>query len=154
VKVEYINPFIEASQTVFKMLLNTEAKLGKVYLKTSPFSVSDLIIMIGLVGKIRGQVCLELTFETAKKIASTMMGGMAVVEMDEICTSAIGELGNMIMGNTCTIFSSNKIHIDITPPSILIGDKILISNKTETIGIPLVLPNYGNININITAEEI
>lgn len=153
-KAEYINPFIQASQNVFKTLLDTEAKLGKIYLKSSPFSLSDMIIMIGVVGEIRGQVCLELTFETARKIVSAMMGGMPVFDMDEIASSAIAELGNMIMGNTCTIFSSNKVNIDITPPTILTGDKIRISNKVATIGIPLILQNYGDININVTAEAM
>jgi len=134
--------------------LDTEVKLGKVYLKESPFSVCDVIIMIGVVGKIRGQVCLEMTFDTAMKIASTMMGGFMVDDMDEISNSAISELGNMIMGNTCTIFSTNEIFIDITPPTLLSGDKIRISNKTATITIPLILEKYGMININVTAEEM
>lgn len=153
-KVEYINPFIEAAKSIFKTLLDSNTELGKVYLKTSPYSVGDMIIMIGVVGEIRGQVCLELTFDTAKKIVSTMMGGVAISEMDEIATSAIGELGNMIMGNTCTIFFNNKISIDITPPMILTGDKINIANKVATIVIPLNIQNCGNMNINITAEEI
>lgn len=151
-KAEYINPFIEAAQGVFKTLLDNDIKLGKVYLKPSPFSVCDMIILIGVVGEIRGQVCLELSFDTAKKIASTMMGCMEVVDMDEISTSAIAELGNMIMGNTCSIFSKNKVNIDISPPTILSGDKIKISNNIATIVIPLNLENYGTININVTAE--
>lgn len=113
-----------------------------------------MIIMIGVVGEIRGQVCLELSIENAGKIASTMMGGTTVVEMNEIATSAIAELGNMIMGKACTIFSKNKTKIDITPPTILTGDKINISNKTATIVIPLTLQSYGNININVSAEEV
>ena len=153
-KAEYINPFIEAAQEVFKTLLDTDIKLGKVYLRDSPFSVCDMIIMIGVVGEIRGQVCLELSFETAEKIVSEMMGGIKDVDMEEIGTSAIAELGNMIMGNTCTIFARNKINIDITPPTILSGDKIKISNKVATIGIPLIILNYGSININVTAEEM
>jgi chemotaxis protein CheX len=153
-KAEYVNPFIEAAQSVFKTLLDTDTKLGKVYLKPSPFSVCDMIILIGVVGEIRGQVSLELTIETARKIASAMMGGMTVVDMDEISTSAIAELGNMIMGNTCSIFSKNKINIDISPPTILSGDKIKVSNKVSTIVIPLTLESYGDININVTAEVI
>ena len=152
-RAEYINPFIEASQGVLKAILEDDARLGKIYLRNSPFSVCDMIIMIGVVGKIRGQVCLELSIETAGKIASAMMGGAEVAEMDEIATSAIAELGNMIMGNTCTIFSKNKVSIDISPPAVLTGDKIRISNKAATIGIPLILENYGNVNINVTAEE-
>lgn len=153
-KAEYLNPFIEASQAVLKTILNTEIELGKIYLKSSPFSVSYVIIMIGVVGKIKGQVCLEMTTETSRKIASVMMGGMTVIEMDEISSSAISELGNMIMGNTCTIFSKNEVYVDITPPTILTGDKIRISNKIATISIPLMIQSYGNININVTVEEI
>ena len=153
-KTEYINPFIEAAQAVFKTLLDTDTKLGRVYLKSSPFSVCDMVIMIGVVGEIRGQVSLEMTLETAKKIVSAMMGGIAVVDMDEIAASAVSELGNMVMGNTCTIFSKNKINIDITPPMILTGDKIKITNKVATIVIPLILQNYGNVNINVSAEEM
>jgi chemotaxis protein CheX len=153
-KAEYLNPFIEGAHLVFKSLLEIEAKIGKIYLKPSPFSVSDMIILIGVVGEIRGQVCLELSFDTAKKIAGAMMGGMEVVDMDEISTSAIAELGNMIMGNTCSILSLNKVNIDISPPTILSGDKIKVSNKVATIVIPLNLEGYGTININVTAEVI
>lgn len=153
-KVEYINPFIEAARSVFKALLNTDTEIEKVYLKSSPYLVCDTVIMIGVVGEIRGQVCLELTSDTAKKIVSTMMGGITVVDMDEISASAIAELGNMIMGNACTIFSENKVNIDITPPTIMTGEKIKISNKVPTISILLTLKDYGNINMYITAEQV
>lgn len=153
-KAEYLNPFIEGAHLVFRSLLDVDAKLEKIYLKASPYSVSDIIILIGVVGEIRGQVCLELSIETAKKIASTMMGGMEVADMDEISTSAIAELSNMIMGNTCSILSTNKVNIDISPPTILSGEKIKISNKIATIVVPLKLENYGTININVTAEAM
>ena len=58
----------------------------------------------------------------------------------------------MIMGTASTILSGNKVHIDITPPTILIGDKIKISNKIATVGIPMTLNNYGSFDINVTAE--
>lgn len=153
-KVEYINPFINAAQGVIKSILDADSEIGKIYIKNSPYLVSDMIIMIGVVGEIRGQVCLAMSFDTAKTIVSSMMGGMSVTEMDEIASSAIAELGNMIMGNAGIIFSKNKVEIDITPPMILTGDNIKVSNKVATIGIPLVINNFGNIDINITAEEV
>ena len=48
--IEYINPFIEASQTVLKQIGSLDAKLGKVYLKTSLYRSEDIIIMVGLTG--------------------------------------------------------------------------------------------------------
>ncbi len=150
--VEYINPFIEASQSVIKMLCGSESKLGKVYLRNSPLSVDQVVIMIGIVGKIKGQVCFELSMETAKKVASAMMGGMAVSELDEISKSAVSEMGNMIMGNASTIFAKKGISIDITPPSLLTGEKIEISNKISTIVVPVDIEGLGIISINVAAE--
>lgn len=153
-KVEYINPFMQSAQSVIKMLCGIESKLGKVYLRSSHFSVNQVVIMIGVVGKIKGQVCFELSMDTAKKIASVMMGGMPVEELDEMSKSAVSELGNMIMGNTSTIFASKDISIDITPPSLLIGEKIEISNKVSTIVVPLELDGLGIVSIYVAAEEV
>lgn len=153
-KVEYINPFIQASQSVIKTLCSIDTRLGKVYLRNSPFLVNQVAILIGVIGKIKGQVCFEMSIGTAKKVASIMMGGMPVNELDEISKSAVSEMGNMIMGNASTIFADKDIGIDITPPSLLTGEKIEMSNKTPTIVVPVELEDLGTITINVTAEEI
>lgn len=150
-KVEYINPFIQASQSVIQMLSNTEVMVGKPYLKKPPYYFNQIVIVIGVVGEIKGQIYFEMTIETAKSIASAMMGGMPVDELNEISKSAISELGNMIMGNASTIFSNSSIMIDITPPTLLAGE-IEMSNKVPTVVVPLVLEGMGTMNVNINAE--
>jgi chemotaxis protein CheX len=150
-KVEYINPFIEASQSVIKMLCGSEVVVGKPYLKSSPYFFNHIIIVIGVVGEIKGQIYFELAIETAKGIASAMMGGMPVDELNELSKSAISELGNMIMGNAGAIFFNNSITIDITPPTLLAGD-IEMSNKITTVVVPLIVEGLGTLNLNINAE--
>jgi hypothetical protein len=49
---------------------------------------------------------ISLSKETALSVASLMMGGMLVTELDDLSKSAISELGNMIMGNTATILQA------------------------------------------------
>ena len=120
-KAEHINPFIGASQNVIKMLCNIDTKIGKIHLRSTNNCYNQVIIIIGLVGKIRGQVSFEMSLDTAKGIASTMMGGMPVDELDDISKSAISEMGNMIMGNASTLFAGNGISIDITPPALITG---------------------------------
>lgn len=153
-KAEYINPFIESAQSVVNMLLGIEIKLGKVYLKSSPFLVNQTVIIIGIIGKIKGQVYFELATDSAKKIASAMMGGMTIVELDEMSKSAVSEMVNMIMGNTSTAFAKKNIKVDITPPTLLMGEKIEISSKTPTIVVPLELEGLGTIAINVAVEEV
>lgn len=152
-KAEHINPFIGASQSVIKMLCNIDTKIGKVHLRATDTFYNQVIIIIGLVGKIKGQVSFEMPIDTAKKIASVMMGGMPVDELDDISKSAISEMGNMIMGNACTLFASNGISIDITPPALITGENIDMLSKSATIVVPLELESIGFINININAED-
>lgn len=152
--IEYINPFIEASQTVLKQIAGVEAKLGKVYLKDSPYTSDSIVIMVGLTGKMRGQAMFTMNISVALGIASNMMGGMPVNELDDISRSAVSELTNMILGNAATILYNKGMVVEITPPSLLMGDNMKIShNKLKTVCIPLVMDNGGVIEIDLAVEE-
>lgn len=152
--IEYINPFIEASQVVLKTMAALDATLGKVYLKNSPYKGDNVVIIVGLTGTIRGQVMFSMNKSVAMNVASNMMGGMPVNELDEISKSAISELTNMILGNTATILYNKGIGIEITPPSFLMGENLQISStKMQTICIPLNLNNGDIIEIDISVVD-
>ncbi|MCX7923639.1 MAG: chemotaxis protein CheX [Clostridia bacterium] len=152
--IEYINPFIEASQTVLGQIAGVNAKLGKVYIKTSPYSGDQIVIIVGITGKIRGQAIFSMNKNVAMGIASSMMCGMPVTELDDISKSAISELTNMILGNTATILYNKGIGVEITPPSLLIGDNLQISsNKMKTICVPLNFDNGDLMEIDISIQE-
>lgn len=152
--VEYINPFIEASQQVFQMMTGVKPTLGKVHLKTSPYSSDSVAVIVGMTGKLRGQVIMSLSIKTAMSIASIMMGGIPIDRFDDMPRSAIAELGNMIMGNTATILYSKGLGIEITPPSLLMGEKITVSQSSmKTICVPLNLEGNGKITIDISLEN-
>lgn len=152
--VEYINPFIEASQSVWMMMTGTKPVLGKVYLKNVPYQSYEIAVIVGLTGKIRGQVIISMSTGTALKVASAMMGGVPLSELDDISKSAIAELGNMIMGNTATILANRGIGIEITPPSLLVGEKMLITPAhMKTMCVPLVLEGDDPIEINVSLED-
>lgn len=152
--IEYVNPFIEASQTVLKQVSNIDAKLGKVFLRASPYKGESILIIVGITGKIRGQAIFTMTKEVAYKIASAMMFGMPVDELNEISKSALSELTNMILGNTATILYNKGIGIEITPPSLLLGENLQITqNKMKTICIPLYLSETEILEIDISVED-
>jgi len=152
--VEYINPFVNVSVNLMKMICNETVSRGKVYIKDSTFSSDNVVIIIGVAGEIKGQVFFSMNSTTACNIASTMMFGTEVKELDDMAKSAIAELGNMIMGNVSTEFFNNGIKIDITPPTVLVGKEIALSTKgLKTICIPLVLKKLGKIEIDVALTE-
>jgi chemotaxis protein CheX len=152
--VEYINPFIEASQSVLRQIAGINAKLGKVYLKTQPHKGDNVMVIVGLTGEIRGQAVFAMSKEISMHIASCMMGGMPVNELDEISKSAVSELTNMILGNTSTILYNKGIKLDITPPTFLMGENMEVySDKMQTICVPLNIGEGKVLEIDISVEK-
>jgi len=127
---------------VLKQVLQVEAQLGRVYVKTSPYLGEAVVIIVGLTGDLKGQAVISQNRETACTVASIMMGGMPVDELNEISRSAISELSNMILGTAASLLSQKKISIDITPPTMLTGESVTISSdKMTTVCIPIT---WGN----------
>lgn len=58
--VKYINPFIQASSSVLKSVINMDTSMGKIYLKTPPYPSSTVAIVIGLIGDMKGQVIISM----------------------------------------------------------------------------------------------
>lgn len=150
-KEEYINPFIEASTKIISEITGITPKLGKVYIKNTPYKSENVLVLIGLTGKISGNVVITFSQETACKVTSAMMMGMPVTEIDEMAKSAIGELCNMILGNTATIFSNRGVEIDITPPTILIGENMQLSiHRSVIICIPIIIGDGSVMEMDIS----
>ena len=98
-KVQYINPFIEAAHEVFHQLVHYPLKLGKPILKTSPITSRDVTVIIGVIGqRIRGQILYSMDTTVAIAVASAMQN-KPVRELDEMAKSAVGEMGNILTGN-------------------------------------------------------
>lgn len=154
VNVEYINPFIEAAQNVLKDFCKIEAHIGKPFLTSASYEGDTLIIIVGITGQLRGQVIINMSHEVACRLASHMMMGMPVTELNDMAKSAVSELGNMILGNSATIFSKKGIALDITPPSICAGNNLTISvSDSKTICIPLNFDENLSVEINVAIKE-
>lgn len=149
VKAEYINAFIKASTEVLNNFVSDKFSVGRPLVRSNPFPTKEIVIILGITGDIKGQAVFSLDISMAKAIASGMMMGMPVEEIDEMAKSALSELGNMIMGNSATLLFNEGTKIDITPPSLVKGTDIEISTAgMETICVPLVSAS-GDVEFDI-----
>jgi len=153
--VNYINPFIEASSMVIKKATGFQVKLGKVGLKTFPHKRPEITIAIGITGKIYGQALLSIEKDTAIQVASSMLMDEACYELDDLAKSALGELANMILGNTAAIFDNKGWSIDISPPSVCTYKELeKVHIKQNVVRIPFSLGEVGkHINLDIAFSE-
>ncbi|MBQ5934125.1 MAG: chemotaxis protein CheX [Lachnospiraceae bacterium] len=153
VDIKYINPFVKATLTVMEMLGMTGGALGKPSLSDMKFPDNAFLIQVGVTGGMKGQVILGFTEQKAKDTASVMMMGMPVNELDAMACSALGELGNMIMGNSSTIFSTMNIVFDITPPLSMHGYDLKLQAETTAIRIPIVINDEEHLSIYICITD-
>jgi chemotaxis protein CheX len=111
-------------------------------LKEASFGADDWVIIVGVTGEMRGQVLIAMSAENACDIASKMCM-MEVREIDDFASSALSELGNMIMGNAATVFSSSGVGIDITPPTLSHGQVSFTSSFAKSLCVPMTYPGGG-----------
>ena len=152
---DFINPFLMSATKIMQEICQTEMKIGKPYVKTTEFENKSVAVMIGITGELKGQVIMAFEFNKALDVASKMMMGMPVTALDDMSISAISELGNMIMGNAATIFSTKGILttkgyvIDITPPSVCHGDMTITQSYTQNICVPIHSGDEVALELNI-----
>lgn len=152
-KAEYINPLISSFINVYKSITNFDIKIGELFIRNNSLSANDIVVIIGITGDLNGQLILSFSKETALNIVSKMMMDTPILELDDMSISAIGELGNIIIGNYITSLSNNNLKIDITTPTVLSGDKMKINlfNKKQ-ISVPFN-SDLGKMVVDISISE-
>ncbi|MFP4383078.1 MAG: chemotaxis protein CheX [Spirochaetia bacterium] len=151
-RVEYINPFVESAYGVLKEVLNTEVNRGELYLKSTSMPVLGVAAIVGLAGDVEGRVLIDMTNQTAVKIASKM-NGEELSSLDDLAKATITELANMITAQAVTKLHDQGFKFDLTPPAIFTGENMEISNQgVEALIVPMELPQ-GKIEINVAIRE-
>ena len=138
ISAEHINPFLLSAQQILTQVCMIQTKVGQISKDAMCIDGEPVFIMLGVTGEMTGQVCIVFDMDVAKDVASRMMMGMPVAEIDDMAKSALSELGNMIMGNAATLLANNDLRIDITPPTLGMGTTKLSSPNMTTIKVPLI----------------
>ena len=150
--VKHVNPFIESFSAVMPQLGFETIQRGNLSIKQRDLTCSGAVVIVGIVGAIKGNVVYCIDLDHAKSIASTMMMGMPVEIFDDMAQSAISELSNMITANAAIVFEGMGIPVQISPPTMVIGDNVYIRlSKVKTIAV-LITTEAGEIELNIGIE--
>ena len=120
--VKHINPVIESISNIMPQLGFSEVSKKGVSVKGKDIDSPGVVIIIGLIGDVKGNIIYGLSIDDAKKVASQMMMGMPVDDFNEMAQSAISELVNMLTANVATNYSRDNINVDISTPTLVQGE--------------------------------
>lgn len=152
-RAEYVNPFIESASVVLSEIAALSSTRGKLALKDTSEPFRDVCAILGIVGDIHGQVVYGFDHATARAVVSKMMMGAEVKELDDMARSALGELANIITGKSAAELEKLGFVIDISPPTLVIAEKVQLSS----VNIPMIIvpldTDVGVIDIYAGLEQ-
>lgn len=154
VDAKLVNPFIDAFTSVLPMMgFPTPSRKG-MGLKSIVVDSLGVTIMVGFTRQLRGNVVYNMSEETAKHIASTMMMGMPVAALDEMAQSAICEMSNMLTATAATNLTALGYDVDISTPSLTVGSDFKVKISTEKyLTVTMDLAGHDvEINIAVSAN--
>lgn len=151
--VKYINPFLDAFLSVMPQLGFSEVKKQSLELKEKNIKSSGVMVILGIVGDVKGNVVYSLDVDSAKKIASVMMMGFPVNDFDDMAQSAVSELTNMLTATASMNFANIGTNINISTPTLMFGEDFEMKmNIDKIISVSLTVNNIP-IEVNIGLEN-
>ncbi len=139
-KVEYINPFINAVIHVLKTMGGVSPVPGKPRLKDGNTALGDVSGVIGLAGEgVRGFFVVSFTESCILSFMEKMLGE-TFDRIDAEVKDAVGEVTNMISGGAKGELSQKGFFFDVAIPSVVSGARHKIEQST---GMPVIVVPFS-----------
>jgi len=138
IKVEHVNPFVEAVYELFTTMLGTTVERGDVTLLGKHAKPLEVMGIIGLSGETRGIVTVGFPRETALNAVSKILG-TELTELDDEVSDGVAEIVNMIAGNAKSkLATAEGTPLDLSLPTVVKGTDYRIDSPGDSvwIGVP------------------
>lgn len=152
--VRYANAFVEAFLSVVPQFGLTDVQKKGISVKGKLINSLGVMTIVGVVGDIKGNVVYSFDEEGAKKIASSMMMGMPVNELDDMSKSALTELANMLTANAATNLSKIDVTANISTPTLMCGKDLQATMSTDKVLCIAFSVDGVTVETNIALDNI
>lgn len=150
-KAEFINPFVKASEYLFKEYLELDVEIGKPYLKQDGDILNEVSGIIGISGDTIGAIVLSFPMETAIEIISIFTNHKFKFLSNEVL-DGVGEFVNIIAGNAKKYLEDFTISISL--PGVVTGKSYNI-HWPDNMAV-IIIPFYseiGNFTLNVSLKD-
>lgn len=153
--VNFINPFLNATQKVFKVQCFLETRPQKPYLKkpTDPMLLGDISGIIAVTSEtFSGTLAISLSEKIFAKIATNMLGE-ACEKIEESNVDLIGEIANIILGQAKIELGQLGYNVQMALPSCVWGKDHKIKHFGG--GVCVVIPfetDHGTIYSEVMTQ--
>ncbi|MDR3685285.1 MAG: chemotaxis protein CheX [Geothrix sp.] len=151
--VAFINPFIESTLRSLEMMASIAAEKVGLSVKEDLITTYDISAIIGITGDTSGSIILSFPVGVACRIASNMLME-EISSLDKSVEDAIGEIGNIVVGDARRLLIQDGYSLSISVPTVVVGKghKISRSGDVPCIAIPFRTA-FGEFEVNVGLKE-
>lgn len=152
-RMELIQPFINAADAVFSESLQSPAKIADLSMDEETYRRKGIAALILIKGDIEGRVILDLAPEVALKVAG-QLAGSPVPDSEQVVRETVCELANMVIGNSVTLLNDQGFRFKVFPPEIHMNDQGLAGTADTEAMVLCVETPCGEIYLNIAMHYL
>ena len=147
-KMELIQPFINAADAVLSQGLKSPMVMGNLTMEQEAYRRKGVAALIELSGDIEGRVIFDLAPKTAAQVASHF-AGTELPESDDLVREAVCELANQVIGNAVATLNDQGFHFRVHPPELHTSEQGPTSTEDTEALVLCFETASGNVFMNI-----
>ena len=146
---KHIQTILNGTIHSLKTILPMPMTIGTPTMSIEPYIQQEMGVLIGIVGDLKARIIIDGSATIFGNIGSSMFGMPLEGEMLESFT---GEFGNMIAGNLCTHVGQHDLELDITPPTVMVGNTKLYGFQ-QAFRLSASIESVGDITVLLTVDD-
>ncbi|MGB7845449.1 MAG: chemotaxis protein CheX [Candidatus Acidiferrum sp.] len=152
-RMELIQPFINAADAVFAESLQAPTKIADLTMDENTYRRKGIAALVAIKGDIEGRVILDLAPEVAMRIASHLAGG-PLPESEQVVRETVCELANMVIGNSVTLLNDQGFRFKVFPPEVHMDEQGLGGSVDTEAMVMCIETPCGEVYINIAMRYL
>lgn len=152
-KMELIQPFVNAADAVLAQMLECTPTLDKLSMEEEAYRRKGVAALVTVKGQIEGRIILDVDADTALRMASRLTG-TELSGTDELVRETVCELANQVIGNAVTTLNDQGCQFHVFPPQVHTDEHGAKSNEdTEVLVMSFETP-CGTVYMNIAMHYL
>jgi chemotaxis protein CheX len=115
VRMELIQPFINAADAVLAETLQCSTRMGDVRMDEEAYRRQGVASLVTIQGEIEGRIIFDIDSSTAARVAEHLTGSPQPQD-DETARETVCELANMVIGSAITSLNDQGFRFKVNPP--------------------------------------
>lgn len=147
-KMELIQPFINAADAVLSQGLQSPTSIGNLSMEEEAYRRKGVAAVVSVTGDIEGRMIFDLDSATAVRVASHFAGA-ELPESDSLVRETVCELANQVVGNAITALNDQGFHFRVHPPVLHTSEHGAKSSEDTEALVICFETGSGNVFMNI-----